>query len=90
MRQGVVECLVRARAEGFELALELSKRTRELLAPRGMCGRLELPAELGIRKTERFRASHLLGIVSPLRHRAARPLFFPLVHAFLNPVLCVD
>jgi hypothetical protein len=81
---------VRARSKRLKLTLELGKRARQLLAPCGVCRRLELTAEFRVRQAERFGAPQLLGVTIPLRHRASRALFFPLVHPFLDAVLCVD
>ena len=82
--------LVRARAERLELTLELGERARELLPACGMCRGLKLTAEFGVCQAERFCAPQLLWIANALRHRAPRPLFFPLIHPFLDAVLCVD
>jgi hypothetical protein len=81
---------VRAHSKRLKLTLELGKRARQLLAPCGMCCGLELTAEFRVRQAERFCAPQLLGVTIPLRHRASRALFFPLVHPFLDAVLCVD
>src|SRR5687768_7753440 len=51
--------LVRARAEGLELTLDLGERARELLATCGVCRGLKLTAEFGISQTERFCAPQL-------------------------------
>lgn len=82
--------LVRARAERLELPLELGERARQLLTPCRMRRRFKLPAELGEREAKRFGPSQLLRVTIALRHRAPSPFFVPLVHAFLNAILCVD
>ena len=82
--------LVQARAECLELALHLGERARQLLTPRGVRRRFKLPAELGVREAQRFGTSHLFRVAIALRHRTPCSFFLPLVHAFLDAVLCVD
>jgi hypothetical protein len=81
---------VRPGAERFHLAVELFERMTQLLPTRGVGGRLELPAELGVGQPERFGTSQPFGIVVGLGACTPRALLFPLVHALLNAVLRVD
>ena len=92
MRPAYVECgwLVRAHAEHFQLTLDLRECARKLLLTCGMCRGLELTTEFGVGQSKRFCAPQLLGIAIALGHRSPSPLFFPLVHPFLDAVLCVD
>ena len=81
---------MRADAERLQLTLDFLERARELLPAGGMRRRFELPAQLREGKPERFRPPQPLGIAIALRHGPARPLFFTLVHPFLNSILRVD
>jgi hypothetical protein len=86
----VERLLVRARAELFQLTLELSKCARELLSACGVCRSLKLTAEFSVGEAERFCAPQLLGITVALRRGAPCPFFFSLIHPFLDAILCVD
>jgi hypothetical protein len=82
--------LMWTRAELFQLPLEFRKGAGELLAACGMCGGLKLTTQFGIGETQRFSAPQLLGIAVAFRCSAPCPLFFSLIHAFLDAILCVD
>ena len=81
---------MRKRAELFQLTLDLRERARKLLPACGVCCSLKLAAVFGVCQSKRFCPPQLLGIAIALGHRAPCPLFFPLIHSFLDAVLCVD
>ena len=82
--------LVWAHAEHVQLTLDLRECARKLLPACGMCRGLKLTADFGEGQSKRFCPPQLLGIAIAFRHRSASPLFFPLVHPFLDAILCVD